>query len=85
MGSIFQGPKTRTSSMLLLVFAGPVHWTEKKTEIDLTQLQKTGPPVAVAQILNFFSCQLQGLSKNRKTEKKNRKNRLQLVFRPVMC
>ena len=42
----------------------------KKTLSNWTQLQKTGPPVAVAQILNFFSCQLQHLSKNRKTEKK---------------
>ena len=41
--------------------ADPVCWTEKMTETKLNQLQKTRPPVAVAQILKLFSCQWQGL------------------------
>ena len=31
-------------------------------------MQKTGPPVAVAQILKIFSCQLQGLSLKNTTD-----------------
>ena len=42
---------------------------KKRPKLDWTQPQKTRPPVAVAQILNFFGCQLQFLLKNRKTEK----------------
>ena len=56
-------------NVLELVFAGPVHWTEKRPKSNWTQLQKTRPPVAVAQILKFFSCQLQGLLKNWKSIK----------------
>ena len=52
-----------------VVFTGLVCWTKKKTETNWTQLQKTRPPVAVAQILKIFGCQLQCLSKNRQTEK----------------
>ena len=43
----------------------------KKIEIELNPTAKTRPPVAVAQILNFFGCQLRCLSKYQKT-KKNR-------------
>ena len=42
---------------------------EKRLKSNWTQLQKTGPPVAVAQILKNFGYQLRHLSKNRKTEK----------------
>ena len=52
-----------------IVFTGPVHWTEKRPKSNWTQLQKTGPLVAVAQIVKIFSCQLWGLLKNWKTEK----------------
>ena len=55
---------------ILLVFAGPVRWTEKKRlKQNWTQLQKARPPVVVAQILKFFGCQVRCLSKTWKTEK----------------
>ena len=55
-----------------VVFTGPIG-PKKWPKLNWTQLQRTGSPVAVALILKFFSCQLQGLSKNWKTEKNQSK------------
>ena len=50
-----------SAPLLLLVSASPVAWTEKKPKPDWTQPNATGPPVAVALILDFFGCRSHSL------------------------
>ena len=68
-----------------LVFAGPVHWTGKKTEIELNPTAKDRTTACSCTNSEFFRLPVARFVEKSKNQKKTGLDRLQPVFRPVMC
>ena len=63
---------------IYIVFAGPVHWTGKKTEIELNPTAKDRTTGCSCTNSEFFWLPVA-------TFVEKSKNRKKPVFRPVMC
>ena len=68
-----------------LVFTGPVRWTGKKTEIELNPTAKDRTTGCGCTNSEFFWLPVATFVKKSKNRKKTGLDRLQPVFRPVMC
>ena len=67
------------------MFAGPVCWTEKKTEIELNPTAKDRTTGCGCTNSEFFRLPVVMFVKKSKNRQKTGLDRLQPVFRPVMC
>ena len=68
-----------------LVFAGPVRWTGKKTEIELNPTEKDRTTSCGCTNSDFFSVASCDVCQKIEKPKKTGLDRLQPVFRPVIC
>ena len=68
-----------------LVFAGPVRWTGKKTKIELNPTAKDRTTGCGCANSDFFSVASCDVCRKIEKPKKTGLDRLQPVFRPVMC
>ena len=70
---------------LELVFAGPVCWTGKKTEVELNPTAKDQTTGCGCTNSEFFRLPVATFVEKLKNRKKTSLDRLKPVFHPVMC